>query len=331
MKDLYLFNNGRLQRKDSTIYLVLEDGTKKTVPIEQVENLHIFAEMDFNTSFINLLNQKDVSLHFYNYYGYYSGSYVPRRKKVSGFVDVNQAAHVLDLNKRLYIGQQFVYSAIHHMLRNMRRHKEEVGELISEIIALKEKVADAQDIQTLMGIEGKVRYTYYQSFNHIIKNPDFNFRKREKRPPTDPINALISYGNSLMYTAVLSEMYKTQLNPTISYLHEPGSRRFSLSLDLAEIFKPLLMDNLIFTLINKKMIRLEHFEYVEENICFLNDTGRKIFITEFENRMRTTIKHRKLNRQTSYRFLIRLECYKLIKHLIGDEDYKALKAWCFIN
>lgn len=327
MKDLYLFNNGRLQRKDSTIYLVLEDGTKKTVPIEQVENLHIFAEMDFNTSFINLLNQKDVSLHFYNYYGYYSGSYVPRRKKVSGFVDVNQAAHVLDLNKRLYIGQQFVYSAIHHMLRNMRRHKEEVGELISEIIALKEKVADAQDIQTLMGIEGKVRYTYYQSFNHIIKNPDFNFRKREKRPPTDPINALISYGNSLMYTAVLSEMYKTQLNPTISYLHEPGSRRFSLSLDLAEIFKPLLMDNLIFTLINKKMIRLEHFEYVEENICFLNDTGRKIFITEFENRMRTTIKHRKLNCQTSYRFLIRLECYKLIKHLIGDEDYKALKAW----
>jgi len=327
MKDLYLFNNGRLQRKDSTIYLVLEDGTKKTVPIEQVENLHIFAEMDFNTSFINLLNQKDVSLHFYNYYGYYSGSYVPRRKKVSGFVDVNQAAHVLDLNKRLYIGQQFVYSAIHHMLRNMRRHKEEVGELISEIIALKEKVADAQDIQTLMGIEGKVRYTYYQSFNHIIKNPDFNFRKREKRPPTDPINALISYGNSLMYTAVLSEMYKTQLNPTISYLHEPGSRRFSLSLDLAEIFKPLLMDNLIFTLINKKMIRLEHFEYVEENICFLNDTGRKIFITEFENRMRATIKHRKLNRQTSYRFLIRLECYKLIKHLIGDEDYKALKAW----
>ncbi|MGG2054607.1 type I-B CRISPR-associated endonuclease Cas1b [Lysinibacillus pakistanensis] len=327
MKDLYLFNNGRLQRKDSTIYLVLEDGTKKTVPIEQVENLHIFAEMDFNTSFINLLNQKDVSLHFYNYYGYYSGSYVPRRKKVSGFVDVNQAAHVLDLNKRLYIGQQFVYSAIHHMLRNMRRHKEEVGELISEIIALKEKVANTQDIQTLMGIEGKVRYTYYQSFNHIIKNPDFNFRKREKRPPTDPINAIISYGNSLMYTAVLSEMYKTQLNPTISYLHEPGSRRFSLSLDLAEIFKPLLMDNLIFTLINKKMIRLEHFEYVEENICFLNDTGRKIFITEFENRMRTTIKHRKLNRQTSYRFLIRLECYKLIKHLIGDEDYKALKAW----
>lgn len=329
MKDLYLFNNGRLKRKDSTIYLEFEDGTKKTVPIEQTENLHIFAEMDFNTSFINLLNQKDVSLHFYNYYGYYSGSYTPKRKKVSGFVDIQQAAHVLDLNKRLYIAQQFVYSAIHHILRNMRRHKgdQEVQALIDKIVQLKEMVADAEDIQTLMGIEGKVRYTYYQSFNSIIKKQEFFFEKREKRPPTNPINALISFGNSLMYTAVLAEMYKTQLNPTISYLHESGSRRFSLSLDIAEIFKPLLMDNLIFMLINKNMIRLEHFEYVEENICFLNETGRKIFIKEFENRMRTTVKHRKLNRQTSYRFLIRLECYKLIKHLIDDEDYKALKAW----
>ncbi len=327
MKNVYLFNNGRIQRKDSTISLVLEDGTKKALPIENTENLHVFAEMDFNTSFFNLMNQKDVMLHFYNYYGYYSGSYIPRRKKVAGFVDVQQAAHVLDINKRLYIAQQFVYSAIHHMLRNVRRYKDEVAPFIYEIEQLKKQVAAASDIQTLMGIEGKIRFTYYQCFNAIIKNPDFQFTKREKRPPTNPINALISFGNSLMYTAVLSEMYKTQLNPTISYLHEPGSRRYSLSLDLAEIFKPLLMDNLIFMLINKKMIRAEHFEYVEEHICLLNEMGRKIFIAEFEKRMSTTVKHRKLNRQTSYRFLIRLECYKLIKHLIGDEDYKALKAW----
>ena len=273
------------------------------------------------------MNQKDVNIHFYNYYGYYSGSYTPRRKKVAGFVDVQQAAHVMDLNKRLYIAQQFVYSAIHHMLRNIRRYKDEVEPFINEITQLKKQVADATDIQTLMGIEGKIRFAYYQCFNEIIKNPDFQFTKREKRPPTNPINALISFGNSLMYTAVLSEMYKTQLNPTISYLHESGSRRFSLSLDIAEIFKPLLMDNLIFMLINKKMIRAEHFEYIEEHICLLNETGSKIFIAEFEKRMSTTIKHRKLNRQTSYRFLIRLECYKLIKHLIGDEDYKALKAW----
>ena len=298
MKDLYFFNNGRLKRKDSTIYFILEDGTKKVVPIEQVENLHIFSEMEFNTSFINLLNQKDVFLHFYNYYGYYSGSYIPRKKKVSGFVDVKQAEHVLNPALRMYLAQQLVYSAIHHILRNMRRHKEEVGDLIEEILEFKKQV-----------------------------NKDFYFEKREKRPPRDPINALVSFGNSLMYTAVLSEIYKTQLNPAISFLHEPGSRRFSLALDLAEIFKPLITDNLIFSLVNKRSIQKKHFELIEDEICLLNETGRKIFIQEFENRMSTTIKHRKLNRQTSYRFLIRLECYKLIKHLIGDEDYRALKAW----
>lgn len=327
MKNLYLFNNGKLKRKDSTIYFILEDGTKKVVPIEQVENLHIFSEMEFNTSFINLLNQKDVFLHFYNYYGYYSGSYIPRKKKVSGFVDVKQAEHVLNPALRMYLAQQLVYSAIHHILRNMRRHKEEVGELIEEILEFKKQVSKAKDIPTLMGIEGKVRLAYYQGLNAMIKNKDFYFEKREKRPPRDPINALVSFGNSLMYTAVLSEIYKTQLNPAISFLHEPGSRRFSLALDLAEIFKPLITDNLIFSLVNKRSIQKKHFELIEDEICLLNETGRKIFIQEFENRMSTTIKHRKLNRQTSYRFLIRLECYKLIKHLIGDEDYRALKAW----
>lgn len=297
------------------------------VPIEQVENLHIFSEMDFNTSFINLLNQKDVCIHFYNYYGYYSGSYIPRKKKVSGFVEIKQAEHVLNPERRLYIAQQFVYSAIHHILRNMRRHQEELKGLINEILEYKQQVSEAKDVPTLMGIEGKVRLTYYKGINAMIKNNDFYFTSRQKRPPSDPINAMISFGNSLIYTAVLSEIYKTQLNPTISFLHEPGSRRFSLSLDIAEIFKPLIMDNLIFSLINKRSIQKKHFEFIEEKICLLNEEGRKIFIKEFENRMRTTIKHRKLKRQTSYRFLIRLECYKLIKHFIGDEDYRALKAW----
>ena len=170
---------------------------------------------------------------------------------MAGFVDVQQAAHVMDLNKRLYIAQQFVYSAIHHMLRNIRRYKDEVEPFINEITQLKKQVADATDIQTLMGIEGKFALLTINALMRLLKILIFNLQ-REKRPPTNPINALISFGNSLMYTAVLSEMYKTQLNPTISYLHEPGSRRFSLSLDIAEIFKPLLMDNLIFMLINKR-------------------------------------------------------------------------------
>ena len=100
----------------------------------------------------------------------------------------------------------------------------------------------------------KSRKTYYKSFNQILKN-GYSFDKREKRPPKDPINALMSFGNSIMYTNVLKEMYKTQLDPTISFLHEPSSKRFSLSLDIAEIFKPLIIDPIIFSLVNNRRLR----------------------------------------------------------------------------
>ena len=183
-------------------------------------------------------------------------------------------------------------------------------------------------IKIIERIEERVardKYINTSELNQILKE-DFILEGRRKRPPTDPINALISFGNSLMYTTVLGEMYKTQINPTVSFLHEPASKRFSLSLDLAEIFKPLIVDSIIFKLINNRVIGEDDFE-IEEGICFLNEDGKKKFIGEYEAKLRTTIKHRKLRRKVSYRMFIRLECYKLIKHFIGDEIYKPLKAW----
>lgn len=137
------------------------------------------------------------------------------------------------------------------------------------------------------------------------------------------LNPLLSFG---MYSVVLSEIYRTQLNPCISYLYELREKRYSLSLDISEIFKPLIIDPVIFRLINNNMIKITDFEQ-DVNFCYLNESGRKKFIQEFETNLQTTIKHRKLNRNVSYRFLIRLECYKLIKHFLDDELYKPLRTW----
>lgn len=327
MRDIFIFNSGRLKRNDNTIQFIENDDRKKVLPIEQVENIHLFGEIDLNTSFLNLLTNHGVILHIYNYYGYYSGSYVPRDGRISGFVDIRQAAHVLDYEKRMYIAQQFVGSAVHHIRKNLRQHKEQTRLYLDKIDKERDKINSTMTIQELMGIEGNIRQQYYQSFNEIIKNNDFHIKNRVKRPPDNPINALISFGNSLMYTTVLSELYKTQLNPTISFLHEPSVKRYSLSLDVSEIFKPLIIDSLIFSLINNRTLNKNHFDYVEEKICFLNEKEKKIFIKNYQDRLSKTIKHRKLNRQTSYRYLIRLEGYKLIKHFIGDEKYRPLKAW----
>lgn len=324
-KDYYIFNNGRLKRKDNTIYFITDEGIKRPLPIEQVDKLYIFGEVDLNTKLLNYLAQYGLMLNFYNYYGYYSGTYYPRKKNVSGFTVVNQAMYYNLYDKRLYMAKCFIDSAAHHILRNLRKYKEDAKEYVMRIETERGNILNANTIQELMGAEGRMRKIYYEAFNAILKN-GFQFERREKRPPTTPINALISFGNSLMYTAVLGELYKTQLDPTISFLHEPSSKRFSLSLDIAEIFKPLIIDPIIFSLINNRRITNKDFE-IEEGICFLNEEGKKKFVSELEKKFNTTIKHRKLNRKVSYRMFIRLECYKLIKHFIGDETYKPLKAW----
>ena len=153
------------------------------------------------------------------------------------------------------------------------------------------------------------------------------FTKRVRRPPDNPINALISFGNSIMYASCLSEIYRTQLNPTISFLHEPGDRRFSLSLDLAEIFKPVIVDRLIFRLLNRQ--QLQESKHFDDQLggCYLNEAGRRIFHQTYDEQLKQTIEHRKLNRKVSYQRLIRLECYKLIKHLTQMEPYQAFRAW----
>lgn len=239
LRDHYIFSNGRLKRKDNTIYFLDENETKRSLPVHQVDNLYVFGEVDLNSSLLNLLSQHNVHMHIFNYYGFYAGTFCPRNKKVSGFTVVQQSAHYLDAAKRLYLAKMFLQSAVHHMLRNIRRYKEKTEEYVRQIELEAEKMGTATDIQELMGIEGRIRQHYYQSFNEILKQ-DFIFEKRTKQPPQDPLNALISFGNALCYTTVLSEIYKTPLDPAISFLHEPSTKRFSLSLDLAEIFKPLI-------------------------------------------------------------------------------------------
>jgi len=324
LRPYYIFSSGRIMRRENTIYVENEKGEKKALPIEEVESLHIFGEVEMNTKFLNFLSQHGKPIHFYNYYGFYSGSFVPRSKNISGELLVKQVEYYLDNEKRLYLAKAFVEGATFHMLRNLRNYDgtEEFVRVISEEQV---KWFEAKTVLELMGCEGRAREAYYQAFNTITCGR-VTMNKREKRPPKDPINALISFGNSVMYSVVLSEIYKTELNPTISYLHEPRERRFSLSLDISEIFKPLIVDPTIFKLINNSMLKEEDFED-ELDLCYLTSSGKKKFLKEFEEKLETTIKHRKLKRSVSYRTLIRLECYKLIRHLLQDELYKPLKAW----
>lgn len=146
--------------------------------------------------------------------------------------------------------------------------------------------------------------------------------KRVKRPPDNPINALISFGNTLLYAKTISAIYRTHLDQRISFLHEPSEGRFSLSLDMCEVFKPVIVYRTIFDLVNRKQLKVEkHFDK-RVNYCLLNEDGRKIFIEAFEKRMETAFQHPKLKRKVTYRTAIKLDCYKLIKFIWEDKEFR---------
>lgn len=327
-RNYYIFSNGRIKRADNTIKIITEDNYSKDIPIETVSDLYLFGEESLNSKFINHIASYEILVHFYNYYGFYTGSFIPRNRNVSGYMLIKQAEHFIDKEKRLVIAKEFIEAGSFNIYRNLRYYNQrgiDLKETISNVKFLRAKIPQVSGVEELMGIEGNIRKTYYSAWNKIV-NQEINFDKRVKRPPDNMINSLISFVNSLVYTTVLSEIYKTQLNPTISYLHSPGEKRYSLSLDIAEIFKPLIADRMIFSILNKKMITEKDFDE-GSNFLHLKENARKRIVQEFDTRIKKTIKHKDLGKNVSYRYLMRLEVYRLIKHITGEKDYKGFKIW----
>lgn len=301
---------------------------KRVIPVEDVDAVWSFRELDLNSRVLNFLAQKKIPIHFFNYYGFYSGSFYPREYLQAGFLLVRQVRHYSSNPKRLKISRELIGAALHNILRNLRYRDSRGVDLLKETEAVQTEVLRLEAVKTineLMACEGRARAAYYQAFEKIIKR-DVEFKKRVRRPPDNMVNALISFTNGLVYSSVLTQIYRSQLDPTISFLHEPGFRRFSLALDLAEVFKPVLADRLIFRLFNNGQLSEKHFAQ-DLNCCYLKETGRKIVLKEWDARLQTTIEHRRLKRKVSYERLIRLECYKLVKHLTEVEEYKGFRAW----
>ena len=331
-KSYYLFNPGRLSRKDNTLKFTPVDeagreGESRYLPVESVENLFVFGSLDANSALYNFLGKAGVVVHFFDYYEHYTGSFFPKEYLLAGKVQIAQTESYLSPKKRMPLARKFVEGAAFNMLKNLRYYQNRDKDLAAQIAAieaLSATVDACKDVPQLMGVEGNIRQCYYAAFDQIV--PDYPMNGRSRQPPTNEVNALISFGNMLCYSVCLGQIYHTQLNPTISFLHEPGARRYSLALDLAEIFKPLLVDRTIFRVLNKKELQAKDFE-AGLNRCVLKESGRRKFVEVFEERLKDTIKHRSLNRNVSYKHLVKLECYKLSKHILGMDEYKPFKTW----
>ena len=331
-KSYYLFNPGRMSRKDNTLKFTPVDeegneGLPKYIPIESVDNLYCFGSLDANSALYNFLGKEQVNVHFFDYYEHYTGSFMAKDYLLAGRMLIAQTNAYSKLPKRMEIARKLVEGAAFNMLKNLKyyqnREKDTSGPM-ERIEALVGNISSANNIPELMGVEGNIRMSYYEAFGNIIN--DFDMGNRSKQPPSNEVNAMISFVNTLCYTLCLDMIYHTQLNPTISFLHEPGERRYSLALDMAEIFKPILADRLIFSLLNKKQVQASDFD-TKLNSCLLKESGRKKVAKAWDEKLNETIKHRSLGRSVSYKHLVKLECYKLAKHVLNIEEYKPFKAW----
>ena len=193
-RNYYISKNGQLKRKDNSLNLVIDGENNRYIPIENVDSIYAFGELDFNTKLINFLSQNGVNVHFFNYYGFYTGSFYPKEKLNSGMLFVEQVKNYIDNERRVNIAREILKAASFNIYRNLRYYNERGKNLSEEmkfIENLKKKFDLCKTIEELMGIEGNIRKKYYEAFNIII-NQEVNFEKRVKHPPDNMINSMIS-------------------------------------------------------------------------------------------------------------------------------------------
>lgn len=354
--NIYIFSNTILSKKDNSLLLKtvpnseplhkidlyedIRDGVLlppdsnkesdevKHIPVESVESIFTFGEVRFSTQFFKCLSVHSITVNIFNYYGKYIGSFLPVNTESSGKVHILQYQAYSNNYKRLYISKAIIETAIKNMLANLKFYLysgSDVESYIINITPFLEQVRFSDSINQLMGYEGNARNIYYQSWSEILKQ-ESDFDKRIKQPPIGMINTLISFGNSLLYAVCLNEIFRTKLTPFVGFIHEPGDNSHPLVYDIAEIFKPIIVDKVIFRVINLKMISKDDINQ-NSNKFYLKEKAKKTFVEEFEKRLSTVINHPRLNRRISYRSLIRMECYNLINYLTGKiKSYEPFRA-----
>jgi len=322
----YIFSMGTLSRKDNSIEFKNSKG-HNYIPVEDLKELYCLAEVSLNSKFLDFIAKAGITVHFFNYHENYSGSFYPKEQLISGDLTIKQSLAYID--KRLIIAKAIVqgiadnvHETLYHYYRHGKKDLKPYLDWLKKDVA--EYLAKEIHIKQILWIEGQIWLKFYDSFKHFLPD-DFIINKRVKRPPDNPMNALISFGNTLLYTKTISAIYHTHLNQSIAFLHSPREGRFSLSLDLCEVFKPIIVFKTIFDLVNNKKLQVaKHFDK-SLNYALLNETGKKIFIEAFETRINESFMHTNLKRKTTYKSALKYDGYKLIKFLVEDRDFVPFK------
>ena len=323
----HLINEGILTKQDFNILFESENG-KKYIPVETTDSLYIYSNVIMSGNFFDFMNQVGLNVSFINKYGEKIGSFVPNNSRRNIKTELKQLRMYDSEKERLDMARRLEIASVSNIRANLRYYQRrknatELEAAVKDMTDIITKLNEARDINHMMMLEAQARQKYYGCFNSIMEGKQFYFDKRTRRPPQDPLNAMISFGNTLLYQRIANEINRTSLDIRIGIVHAAGNRPESLNLDLADLFKPILVDRTIFTLVNRKMINVNDFVEVENNGIYLNNRAKKIFISEYENKLYQKVTFDGAER--TYDYLIKNEIQKLKKYIENGEKYKPYK------
>jgi CRISP-associated protein Cas1 len=352
---LYLNEDRTLVRRDSEDCLLVQipekqgkDGTilsparKERVPLIKVDDVVVMGEVTLTASALHLLLDRNIEITFLGHYGQFKGRLSPSFSKNALLRLAQYRAHQ-DMSKRCELARRFVIGKLSNQRTMLQRYQrrqsdtemsqaiDQIGDLIHKLATLPTNATgtgqplvsgdnrvESTPLEAILGMEGAGSAAYFACFGKLITDQEqWPFAQRIKRPPTDPVNSLLSFGYSLLTSKVASAVQLVGFDHYVGYLHSSVYGRPALALDVMEEFRPIVVDSIVLTMLNKRMLTPDDFE-VELGAYRLKDERRKVFFTQFEERLNEEIKHSIFGYQTTYRRCIELQVRLLAKWLAGE-------------
>lgn len=326
-----IISDGILTQRHWNLLFDSEKG-KVHLPTNIVDYINVYSDVVIDSRVVEILSQRGIRVNLMDKFGEKIASIEPTERHFDVSVAMKQLEVYSSEDLRMLVATEMEKSILHNLRSVLRyyasrREDQLLVREIEEISAIIKGLSAAGSINDLLMMEARGRQAYFRAYSSIIQNEDFRFIKRSRRPPKDAINAMISFGNTFLYNYVASLIHRSPLDIRFSFLHSANRREESLQLDIADIFKPILIDRTIFSLINRQEIRLDkHFEVVslrhEEGI-YLNAQGKRIFLRALKEKLRTVITLH--GRRVRYSGVIRSEIYKLHSFLVNGDKYKGYR------
>lgn len=316
--------NSRLEYEDRCILVYKDEELFSRFPLLKLDKIVVFGNVHISTKVITQCLREGIDIVFLSNNGHYYGRLQgPETKNPE--VRFIQYQISVDEQRCLEFAKSFIAAKIHNCRVILQRHREDFDSFertIRLLAELKEKVYKAQTLAEVRGLEGIASKEYFSHFNDMIPE-EFHFPGRRRRPPTDPVNSLLSFGYTLLLYDMFSAVSQVGLDPYLGILHEEKYGRPSIALDLIEEYRPIIVDMLILTVLNKKIIKHTDFYTSDEGAVLLTDEGRKKFLEQYEKRILTETLYHAPGRleKTTYRRTMLKQAYALVRAFKGEDTY----------